>query len=248
MKGILGKPWFDMEPWIDIKALADRELEIAAGLAAANGSRWPSIVGAQGNLWDPSKVELGDYVQAHRAAEASSYKAILDRLPPGPVSNQFFRYLNLDLVDLNDAIHIYAPSSYETKHLASSRRATAAAEHFGWLARWADNQSIFEQWGRMVFFITESGKTSVRHRDYPDGLSRKDQFIWIDLSGRKQFYVWDDTANTTHMITSRAALFDNSDWHGADQAQGLAWSLRIDGVFSKDFLAASGLDRWISSN
>jgi hypothetical protein len=82
------------------------------------------------------------------------------------------------------------------------------------------------------------------HRDYPDGVSRRDNFIWINIDGRKKFWLWDDETKERIDITSRAVIFDNADWHGADPATFTGWSLRVDGVFSNAFLEKTGLKKW----
>lgn len=232
LKGLGSQPWIDLEPWLDLESLnRDR---VAACLAACQPYRWTSIVGAQGNLWDQSQRELGDYAREQRQDPQSPYRAILDQLSPGPLTNQFFRYVRPELVHLNDCVHLTAPSSYEHKHLADHCPKTAAALHFGFLFEWIDQQRVFEQWGRVVFWLAERGQSSALHRDYPtDDATEPDEFIWLDLTKTKQFFVSDGV--TKSPITSRAAWFNNRDWHGSEPATQLTYSLRIDGVFTDRF-------------
>jgi hypothetical protein len=148
-----------------------------------------------------------------------------------------------DVVALNEAIHLRTVrnADYFNKHKEAYCVDTPAFKFFNFLKVWLEKQEIFSEYGRVVFFINEPGVHSIKHRDYPDGVSRRDQFIWISLDGRKNFWVWDDENKTQHNITSRAALFDNADWHGSDRCDYTGWSLRIDGVFSKSFLEKTGL-------
>lgn len=230
------RDWIDLEPYVDIDSLAPHQDRIWACLAAAQPQRWTSIVGAQGNLLDQSLRELGDYATQERANPDSRYRTILDHLDAGPMTNQFFRYVKPELAHLNDCIHLYRAESYETKHLAQACTATPAAHHFKFLFDWLAAQNLFEQWGRVVFFITEPGERSLIHRDYPTNeTTPTDEFIWIDLTRSKQFFIWDADSQRENPIKSRAAWFNNRKWHGSHPTNNCAWSLRIDGVFTKKF-------------
>jgi hypothetical protein len=151
------------------------------------------------------------------------------------VTNQFFRFVRPDLAHLNDCVHLSAPSSYESKHLSRACHRTPAAEHWQFLFDWIRAQAVFEQWGRVVIFIANPGEQSILHKDYPDDLEHDDEFIWIDLTKSKQFFIWDSARDQEYPVTSRAAWFNNSDWHGSHPAEKTTYSIRIDGVFTTKF-------------
>jgi hypothetical protein len=242
MIGVNGKPWIDLEPFVDIESLAAQKPKIAAALAASHSMRYPSIVGAQGNLYDQSLVELGDYAKTLIADPDYEYKHLIKLLGSAPKIQLFCKYM-YDVVSLNEAIHLRTArvGDYFHKHLAEHCVDTPAFQYFKFFREWLDAQNIFSEYGRVVFFVNEAGVSSIRHRDYPDGVSRKDNFIWMSLDGRKSFWIWDEEKQEQHNITSRAAVFDNADWHGSDPCKYTGWSLRVDGVFSDEFLDKTGL-------
>lgn len=242
---INGKPWIDLEPYIDIEALAEQKHKIAAALAASHHMRYPSIVGAQDNLYDQSLVECGDFAKNLAADPNYEHKNLL-RLLGSPAKIQLFCKYMYDVVALNEAIHLRTArgGNYFNKHLAEHCVDTPAMQYFTFFKNWLEAQNIFKEYGRVVFFINEPGVSSIKHRDYPDGVSRKDNFIWMSLDGRKNFWVWDDEKKEQHNITSRAALFDNAGWHGSDPTQYTGWSLRVDGIFSEEFKDKVGIRDW----
>jgi len=243
MHNIKGQPWFDLEPYIDIEALSLQKHKIAAALAASHPFRYPSIVGAQDNLYDQSLVELGDFAKKLINDENYEHHNMLKLLGSAPKIQLFCKYM-YDVVALNEAIHLRTVrgGDYFNKHKAAHCVNTPAFKFFNFLKVWLEEQNIFSEYGRVVFFVNEPGVSSIRHRDYPDGVSRKDQFIWLSLDGRKNFWVWDDDEKVQHNVTSRVALFDNANWHGSDPCQYTGWSMRVDGVFSPAFLKKTGLE------
>ena len=246
MNLINGQPWIDLEPYIDIESLAAQKAKIAAALAASHPFRYPSIVGAQDNLYDQSLVELGDYAKSLIQDENYEHRNLLKLLGSAPKIQLFCKYM-YDVVSLNEAIHLRTArgGDYFNKHLADHCVDTPAFKFFNFLKVWLESQNIFSEYGRVVFFVNEAGVSSIRHRDYPDGISRHDNFIWLSLDGRKNFYVYDEEEDKNHYITSRVALFDNASWHGSDTCKYTGWSLRIDGVFSPEFRQKAGLEDYV---
>ena len=103
---------------------------------------------------------------------------------------------------------------------------------------------IFSSIGRIVVFLNETGTKVIEHRDYVDGISRKDQFVWISPIGNKKFYVRDETSKI--YLKSKFCYFDNANIHGSDQMTSASFSIRIDGTFSKDFMSITGLEGHIN--
>lgn len=250
MININGLPWINLEPFIDIQSLVLQKPKIAAALAASHPFRYPCHAGSQDNLYDQSLVELGDFSRKLIDDENYEHRDLLKLLGTAPKIHLFCKYM-YDVVALSEAIHLRTTSTFRTarggdyfnKHKAEHCVDTPVFKFFNFLKVWLESQNIFKEYGRIVFFINEAGAASTKHRDYPDGVSRKDQFIWITLDGRKNFWVCDNKG-TKYNITSRAAVFDNANWHGSDPCKFTGWSLRVDGIFSDSFLEISGLRHW----
>ncbi len=93
----------------------------------------------------------------------------------------------------------------------------------------------------MIAFINHEGTGCKAHRDYPPETgSKRDQFLWINIDGRKQFYILDD-AGEKHLLQGSVNTFDNANVHGSFASPFASWSLRIDGIFSPAFLTLTGL-------
>jgi hypothetical protein len=248
MIGINGTPWFDLEPYLDLDALEKQKHLIAMGLTLANNLRAPTV-GTQGIFYDQSMIELGDFAKNVMEDPNYEYKQILPILRTRGNVRMFCKYM-YPTVALNDAIHLNTVKGgldYANKHLKAECEDTPAFKYFEFLRKWINDQNIFKEWGRVIFFINEPGVQVVKHRDYPSGRSRRDNMMWISLDKRKNFWIWDEETDTKHYTTSRGLIFDNADWHGVDPTEYMGWSLRVDGVYTDEFLEKSGLRDWFSN-
>ena len=132
---------------------------------------------------------------------------------------------------------IYAPD-YTTKHIRDNCVETSHAQYFNCLFDWTKQENIFKEFGRVVVFLNEPGVSTHIHFDEPH---RKNEFIWISLSNRKRFFVYDVDTQTKHYLDGLVGIFDTSNYHGADAGDYANWSIRIDGVFTDDFLNRTGM-------
>jgi len=132
---------------------------------------------------------------------------------------------------------IYAPD-YTTKHIRDKCVATKHANYFESLFDWTKQENIFKEFGRVVVFLNEPGVSTHIHFDEPH---QKNEFIWISLSNRKRFFMYDVDTQTKHYLDGLVGIFDTSNYHGADASDYASWSIRIDGVFTDDFLNRTGM-------
>jgi hypothetical protein len=132
--------------------------------------------------------------------------------------------------------------AFGAKHLARLNRDQAAYQFFPGLKQWIEDSGAFKEVGRILFFINELGSYTPTHCDYANLNSLKDQFIWINLFNKKQFFVLDENLNKQY-LTGEINTFDNATWHGSEPAKHSCFTIRIDGLFSDEFLAKTGLDK-----
>lgn len=128
--------------------------------------------------------------------------------------------------------------SYRNKHLAAATSDTPAAVHWRWFIDLVESLNVFSEIGRITVFLNERGQCTTPHRDYYSGVSQKDQFLFFP-SPRKKFWVMVD--GQKHPITSPVALFDNANFHGSEIPDYPVWSIRVDGVYTEEFLDRSYL-------
>ena len=133
--------------------------------------------------------------------------------------------------------------TYESKHDPSHCKDHPIISNFKPFIDWLELENIFEFIGRIVIFLNETGSSVIEHRDYSDGVSKKDQFIWICPLGNKKFYIRDEKEKV--YFNSKFCYFDNANIHGSDIIEQSSFSIRVDGVFSKSFLDKTKLKNHI---
>lgn len=134
------------------------------------------------------------------------------------------------------------PAKYSEKYLRSSAAIFNHDNQFRFLFDWIDAQGCFEEYGRVIFWITEPGQTVALHRDYPDSLNFIDPFIWLTGIIPKQISILDNTTKELHYSDCRACVFDTNNLHaGRGHSQFTSWSLRIDGRFNKEWAERVGI-------
>lgn len=237
---INGLPWIDLEPYADLDALELDRWRFALAIAKNPALIFTSIVGTQLNLYDQGETELGDFAKrTHRQNEKD--KEAYSQLESMARFYTYCKYM-YPTQGLGQCMHIRTVKNdlYNKKHLRDFCTDTPAAKSFEFFFQWLDRQQIFSEYGRAILFINEPGTSTTLHRDYPFPTSYKNQFVWITLGKTKNFFIQEDNGSK-HYVTSRCALFDNANWHGSDPCKYASWSLRVDGVFSPQFLDKSGL-------
>jgi hypothetical protein len=93
----------------------------------------------------------------------------------------------------------------------------------------------FAATGRMLIMYDASGRAVSAHRDH-DSTALCHEFIWLRTNRHKPFYMLDPNTGERAYVTGHAAWFDTvNQFHGADESAGLAFSIRVDGVFNDAF-------------
>jgi hypothetical protein len=132
----------------------------------------------------------------------------------------------------------------------TARKLTPEAEHFPNVVKWVESLvgPVFEDIGRVIFFHCEAGGVPFEHRDLDgskgiqDYTPHRNELIQIRPNLGKPFYLWDPEAHGRTYINSRAAWWNDQDWHGGDKIMQQSWGLRIDGNFTEDFRKRLGID------
>lgn len=111
---------------------------------------------------------------------------------------------------------------------------TEAAEEFAELMAFVDTLP-FSARGRMLIIYDHQGRAVSAHREH-DSQELCHEFIWFRTNLAKPFFMLNPASGERRDIVSHAAWFDTvNQYHGADATGALAWSIRIDGVFTDEF-------------
>jgi hypothetical protein len=129
---------------------------------------------------------------------------------------------------------------FHLKHLSAQTEDTNCKQDFNFLFDWIKQNDVFDEIGRVLFFINPEGHATPIHRDYPKR-SYKDQYLWIRFNKQKDFFVYDADTKEKHFVKGHICTFDNYQWHGSEAGECAGFSLRIDGLFSQSFLKKTGL-------
>jgi hypothetical protein len=163
-----------------------------------------------------SRVAAPDFfVNQHRLDDSTPYKPgvreiWLTRTLPGVPYN----YLDLDRSDL--------------------WARTPECETFTLLMEFIETLP-FESTGRILIIFDDSGAAVPAHRDHENADICND-FIWFRTNLRKPFYLLDQYTGEKLYADSYSAWFDAvNQFHGSDAADGLNFSIRVDGQFTDGF-------------
>jgi hypothetical protein len=70
----------------------------------------------------------------------------------------------------------------------------------------------------------------------------RNEFIHIRPNTTKAFYLWDPTTKNKTYLNTRAAWWNDQDWHGGERIMEQSYGLRIDGKFTDEFRKKLGID------
>jgi len=245
MQLINNKPFIDLTNHIDFSGLLAIEKDIILGIVK-NKNAWTQGAASTHNLYYKGEVSLIDPTWPNIMKD-----------PENP-NHKYFRALNYDRADcmtfaryIGDYTqmgqNLWLRKPYDTgpkgilnKCLADGCYDTDAYADFPSLKLWLEKQHIFSEIGRINFFLSAPGEPGQLHKDA--WLGFPDNFILINLKpSRKEVYMLDDAGNKI-IIDSPAYTFDTRNWHGTLGGKYYSWTLRLEGMFSKEW--ADSIELW----
>lgn len=242
----IGDRWFvDLDAHVDIQGFNDMFPLLCKGVAQSMKLAEPVVIGSRSALYTPTDTEVTIAMEDNKGVDP----ILADLMATDKVAAYEYAKYRYPTVALGRKILLRTYNNYHAgfgmKHLARLNHDTPAYANFQCLRDWLAAQSIFSEIGRIIIFLTERDARAEMHCDYADGKSRKDQFLWLNPNLTKKFFVL-DTEFKKHYLTGVANTFDSASWHGGDPSPRASFTIRVDGRFSRPFLAASGLDSHFS--
>ena len=238
---INNKPFVSFDNVLDIASLQDLVPEIS--LAIAKNTEYISVGSVrQATLLDQN-------LKAFENAK-NYYRQNPNLYPENFTNKQIDTYLKLNnCVTLTQMLVVRGLSNYDIndglgyfkKHLASGSIDLPRTKDFEFLISWIKDQNCFEEYGRIIFFISEAGATGIAHKDY-DGNS-KDMFIWLtNPLAPKTIKLVDNATGIRYDCRSLTSIFDTRQYHETiNTTPWTTWSLRIDGIFKKEWAIQAGI-------
>jgi hypothetical protein len=254
-----GRPFVDLEPYLDIAAIAALDDEICLGLAQVavdyTGGSHRSLGIVPPSAAGDAGVDYGEVIAAMTDAELARFVALSDtpdafdlerrgRYQFGeerdwPLSRRQMRYL-----EYRHGVYFPWKVFYElVPNLRWEERATAAGKAFTDEARWLFPRTVafverlpFAHIGRCNLLGLQSNDHGTIHRDGEDE-SAVGHFITLCPRGDKGLFLWDEERRRRLPVTGRAYWFDDRNYHGVAAAPRFRYSIRVDGVFAPAFAA-----------
>lgn len=237
---VLGKPFLNLDQFLDIEALDKITDDIILGIAKTRTTSGPSNSGP--GYLDKTKNSVPEIQRQILANAEHPYYHLLKNLK-GWEAQTFIQYKWPSHV-LGSCILLRLSSSYDEKNLSSKSIDLPAISHFSSLIKWVSDQNIFKETGRVVILLNDPYSKAIEHSDYADGKSRKDHFIWMNPLERKKFFIKE--GNEKHYVTSKVAFFDSANIHGSDPSDTSTFSIRFDGIFTEEFISKTGLEEYLN--
>lgn len=261
IRGINGIPYINMEPYLNMETFDNLQTEIIKGFALAREhakeGTWmaPGFTFEQMSYipsWKPiyqameefkSLPDVDPIKQAGLELMPKDFKNFKER-------NLFTRYLKMAMGAYDPYIYYYLWEEGSWDDRTAPRKLTPEAEYFPNVVKWVESMvgNIFVDIGRVIFFHCEADGIPFEHRDLDakNGINvvtpHRNEFIHIRPNTKKAFYIWDPEKKNKVYLNTRAAWWNDTDWHGGERIMEQSYGLRIDGKFTEEFRRKLGID------
>jgi hypothetical protein len=164
--------------------------------------------------------------------------------------NKFTRYLKMAMGAYDPYIYYYLWEEGSWDDRTAPRKLTEEAAYFPGVVKWVESMvgTVFQDIGRVIFFHCEADGIPFEHRDLDakNGIDvvtpHRNEFIHIRANTKKAMYLWDPENKNKIYLNTRAAWWNDVDWHGGERIMEQSYSLRIDGKFTDEFRKRLGID------
>jgi hypothetical protein len=259
--GLQGKPFVDLEPYVDLDALSSLDLEICLGLARVptfvTGGSHKSMGIVPPHLADDPYADYGQAISAMSRDERILFFSLSETphlFDPDesdgytfgeerdyPLSNKQVRYLAF-------RYGVYFPwSTYlelmpgglwdQQSHPEGKAFTKDALVYFPRTVAFV-RALPFVSIGSVKVLGLSACQHGTIHRDRsPDDGERgadNDTFMMLSPTGKKRLFLWDDAEKAAHTIEKRAYWFNDADYHGVHADPFFRYSIRVDGTFSPE--------------
>lgn len=260
IKGINNQPYIDMTPHINMDEFDQLQPEIIRGFAEAREyakeGTWMKPGFSFDNMsyrlhWKPVYQAMEEFMELPK--NDPIYQRGIDLFKDFKdykQRNKFTRYLKMSMGAYDPYIYYFLWEEGSWDDRTAPRKLTEEAQYFPNVVKWVEDLitlGIFEHIGRVIFFHCEADGIPFEHRDLDakNGIDvvkpHRNEFIHIRPNTKKAFYLWDPESKNKTYLNTRAAWWNDVDWHGGEKIIEQSYSLRIDGKFTEAFRKKLGI-------
>jgi hypothetical protein len=260
IKGINNQPYVDMTPYINMDEFDQLQPEIIRGFAEAREfakeGTWMKPGFSFNNMsyklhWKPIYQAMEEFMELPK--DDPVYLGGIDLFrdfKDYKQRNKFTRYLKMAMGAYDPYIYYFLWEEGSWDDRTAPRKLTEEAQYFPNVVKWVEDLitlGIFEHIGRVIFFHCEADGIPFEHRDLDakNGVDvvkpHRNEFIHIRPNTKKAFYLWDPESKNKTYLNTRAAWWNDVDWHGGERIMEQSYSLRIDGKFTEAFRKKLGI-------
>jgi hypothetical protein len=259
--GINNVPYYDVEQYLDMEAFEKMQPEILQGFSlsrnCAKEGTWmtPGFTFEQMSYiphWKPIYQAMQEFMSmpATDPIKAAGLELMPKDFKDFKQRNLFTRYIKMAMGAYDPYIYYYLWEEGSWDDRTAPRKLTPEAEYFPTVVKWVESLvgTVFKDIGRVIFFHCEADGIPFEHRDLDakNGMNQsfphRNEFIHIRPNTKKAFYIWDPEKKNKVYLNTRAAWWNDQDWHGGERIMEQSYSLRIDGKFTEEFRKKLGID------
>jgi hypothetical protein len=262
IKGINGQPYINMSSYINTDSFDQLQPEILTGFALAREfakeGTWmkPGFTFKDMSYklsWKPIYQSMDEFMELPK--DDPIYQAGIKLMPTDfkdfKQRNKFTRFLKMAMGAYDPYIYYYLWEEGSWDDRTAQRKLTEEAQYFPNTVKWVEDLitlGVFEHIGRVIFFHCEADGIPFEHRDLDakhgvdQTFPHRNEFIHIRPNTKKAMYLWDPETKDKTYLNTRAAWWNDQDWHGGERIMEQSYSLRIDGKFTEEFRKRLGVD------
>jgi hypothetical protein len=260
IRGIFGKPFIDLEPYVNLTALGAIDEEICLGLAEVpvdyTGGSHRSMEIMPESRAAEALVDYGEIIASLTPEQYATFRSLASEPESFPEQAEDASFgeerdhalSRRQMLWLEYRFGVYFPWKVYLEMIPNrtwDEKSSPDGKDFTRLARTFFPKTIafvkslpFTHIGRCNLMGLASNDHGTVHRDGVHAeSSAADHFITFCPRGNKRLYLWDESQRTKVHTDKRAYWFNDSDYHGVDADPFFRYSIRVDGVFQPDFLA-----------
>lgn len=253
IRGIGGKPYINLDPFINIERFKNMHYAICRGIAMTENKQ-NGIVGEPFDYFNGPVHHVKPLFQAIKEYNSlpPNHPIRANGMAMGEFKNpsKFVDYLKLSLNAYDPYQVIHLKQSKGSDEVMAENPWADDAKYFPELCDWIDSlvtNKVIKFVTRVLVLVAEHDNLTPMHRDlitgYEEGYyDHRHELIHLRTRLDKDFFIWDPDTNEYVLTDSHATFFNEQDWHSGGKCEtNRTFSIRIDTEFTDEFRDKIGI-------